>query len=312
MNKSSTYDPEAFREFERSGWNGAAGEYNDLFGVITAQAVPSLLDAVDARFGTRLLDLACGTGVVSAGALMRGCTVVGADFAPDMVADAARRWPGAEFRHCDAEEMPFEDERFDAVASNFGFLHFPHPEIVLAHTARVLKSGGKLAFTVWTHDAGHRALMARAIQEHGDTSVPLVSGPPDPFPDDAKKCARALKEAGFTAPEISRPDPLHAGGRTRPDHRGVREIHRAHRLALELPDARGEREDTGSAHRDAARIRARGNHPGAHAGEAHLRAKEIERARPATDPRVRAASSRSSTRRPPPPSRALLPGTRAR
>ena len=203
MNKSSTYDPEAFREFERTGWNGAAGEYNDLFGVITAQAVPSLLDAVDARFGTRLLDLACGTGVVSAGALMRGCTVVGADFAPDMVADAARRWPGAEFRHCDAEDMPFEDERFDAVVSNFGFLHFPHPEIVLAHTARVLKSGGKLAFTVWTHDAGHRALMARAIQEHGDTSVPLVAGPPDPFPDDAKKCARALKEAGFTAPEIA-------------------------------------------------------------------------------------------------------------
>ena len=203
MNKSSTYDPEAFREFERTGWNGAAGEYNDLFGVITAQAVPSLLDAVDARFGTRLLDLACGTGVVSAGALMRGCTVVGADFAPDMVADAARRWPGAEFRHCDAEEMPFEDACFDAVVSNFGFLHFPHPEIVLAHTARVLKSGGKLAFTVWTHDAGHRALMARAIQEHGDTSVPLVSGPPDPFPDDAKKCARALKEAGFTAPEIA-------------------------------------------------------------------------------------------------------------
>ena len=203
MNESSTYDPEAFREFERSGWNGAAGEYNDLFGVITAQAVPSLLDAVDARFGTRLLDLACGTGVVSAGALMRGCTVVGADFAPDMVADAARRWPGAEFRHCDAEDMPFEDACFDAVASNFGFLHFPHPEIVLAHTARVLKSGGKLAFTVWTHDAGHRVLMARAIQEHGDTSVPLVAGPPDPFPDDAKKCARALKEAGFTAPEIA-------------------------------------------------------------------------------------------------------------
>ena len=72
MNETSGYDPEAFREFERTGWNGAAGEYNDLFGVITAQAVPSLLDAVDAQFGTRLLDLACGTGVVSAGALMRG------------------------------------------------------------------------------------------------------------------------------------------------------------------------------------------------------------------------------------------------
>ena len=88
MNETSGYDPEAFREFERTGWNGAAGEYNDLFGVITAQAVPTLLDAADARFGTRLLDLACGTGVVSAGALMRGCTVVGADFAPDMMAEA--------------------------------------------------------------------------------------------------------------------------------------------------------------------------------------------------------------------------------
>ena len=202
MNESSAYDPEAFREFERTGWNGAAGEYNDLFGVITAQAVPSLLDAVDARFGTRLLDLACGTGVVSAGALMRGCTVVGVDFAPDMVAEAARRWPGAEFRLCDAEDMPFEDERFGAVASNFGFLHFPYPEVALAETARVLEPGGKLAFTAWTHDAGHRALMARAIQEHGDTSVPLVAGPPAPFPDDDEKCARAFEEAGFTAPEI--------------------------------------------------------------------------------------------------------------
>ncbi len=203
MNETSAYDPEAFREFERSGWNGAAGEYNDLFGVITAQAVPSLLDAVDARFGTRLLDLACGTGVVSAGALMRGCTVVGADFAPDMLADAARRWPGAEFKHCDAEEMPFEDERFDAVASNFGFLHFPYPEVALAETTRVLKSGGKLAFTAWTHDAGHRALMARAIQEHGDTSVPLVAGPPEPFLEDDAKCARVMTAAGFTAPEIT-------------------------------------------------------------------------------------------------------------
>ena len=45
--------------------------------------------------------------------------------------------------------------------------------------------------------------MARAIQEHGDTSVPLVAGPPAPFPDDDEKCARAFEAAGFTAPEIT-------------------------------------------------------------------------------------------------------------
>ena len=202
MGETTGYDPEAFREFERTGWNGAAGEYNDLFGTITAQSVGLLLDAVDARFGTRLLDLACGTGVVSAGALMRGCTVVGADFAPEMVAEASRRWPGAEFRHCDADDLPFGNVRFDAVASNFGFLHFPHPEVALAETARVLKPGGKLAFTAWTRDAGHRSLMARAIQQHGNPDLPLAAGPPDPFLEDAEKCAHAMAAAGFTALEI--------------------------------------------------------------------------------------------------------------
>ena len=100
--------------------------------------------------------------------------------------------------------MPFEDARFDAVASNFGFLHFPYPEVALAETARVLEDQeGKLAFTAWTHDAGHRSLMARAIQEHGDPDVPLVAGPPEPFLEDDAKCAHVMQAAGFAAPEIT-------------------------------------------------------------------------------------------------------------
>lgn len=203
MSDASSYDPEAFREFERAGWNGAAAEYADLFGAITAQAAAPLLDAVGARFGTRLLDLACGTGIVAAGALMRGCTVVGADFAADMIAEAARRWPGAEFRCCDAEALPFAAGRFDAVVSNFGFIHFPRPEVALAQTARALEAGGSLAFTAWTSDAGHRSLMARAIREGGDPDVPLVAGPPAPFYEDEAECARAMREAGFAAPAFS-------------------------------------------------------------------------------------------------------------
>lgn len=200
---ASAYDPEAFREFERAGWNGVAAEYADLFGAVTAQAAAPLLDAVRARFGTRLLDLACGTGVVAAGALMRGCTVVGADFAADMVAEAARRWPGAEFRCCDAEAMPFADARFDAVVSNFGFIHFPRPEVALAQAARVLRAGGRLAFTAWNHDAGHRSLMEGAMRAHGAPGVPLAAGPPAPFYDEARACARAMRAAGFTAPETA-------------------------------------------------------------------------------------------------------------
>ncbi len=97
--------------------------------------------------------------------------------------------------------MPFADARFDAVVSNFGFIHFPRPEVALAQTARVLRAGGRLAFTAWNHDAGHRTLMERAMREHGEPGVPLVAGPPAPFYDDARACARTLQAAGFAAPE---------------------------------------------------------------------------------------------------------------
>ncbi len=202
MSGTSAYDPDAFREFERAGWNGVATDYNDLFGTATTQAAAALLDAAGARFGTRLLDLACGTGVVAAGALMRGCTVVGADFAGDMIAEAARRWPGAEFRCCDAEETPFPDAAFDAVVSNFGFIHFSRPEDALAETARTLKPGGRLALTAWTHDAGHRRLMEKAVQTHGEAQTPLLAGPPAPFYAEKDACARAFEAAGFTKPQF--------------------------------------------------------------------------------------------------------------
>ena len=204
MNETSTYDPEAFREFERSGWNGAAGEYNDLFGVITAQAVPSLLDAVDARFGTRLLDL----GLRDGGGLSRGAHARmhggGDRFRPRHGRPrppAAGRGPSsgtATRRRCPSRMSASTPWRATSASciSRIPKSRWPRPRVFW-------KSGGKLAFTAWTHDAGHRALMARAIQEHGDTSVPLVAGPPAPFPDDDEKCARAFEEAGFTAPKIT-------------------------------------------------------------------------------------------------------------
>ncbi len=236
----ASYDPEAFREFERAGWNGAAAAYADLFGAVTAQAAVPLLDAAGARFGTRLLDLACGTGAVAAGALMRGCDVVGADFAAEMVAEAARRWPGAEFRRCDAEALPFPDARFEAVVSNFGFIHFPRPEIALAEAARALEPGGALAFTAWTSDAGHRSLMERAIREQGDPDVPLVAGPPAPFYEDKAECARAMAGAGFAAPEFSDlalyMEAASAGGVLEVIEKST--VRSAARLAAQTPEAR--------------------------------------------------------------------------
>ena len=105
---------EAFHEFERAGWERAARFYVDSFGPLTIQAAPSLLDAVGAGRGTRVLDVACGPGFVAAAAAARGADVTGLDFADAMIAEAGRRHPGITFRQGDAEALAFEDGRFDA------------------------------------------------------------------------------------------------------------------------------------------------------------------------------------------------------
>ena len=83
-----------------SNWRAGteAGHWDDTLGPVTREAIAPLLDAVEAASGVRLLDIACGTGALAAAAAGRGTEVVGMDFAPTMVAEAAgrtrRRVPG--------------------------------------------------------------------------------------------------------------------------------------------------------------------------------------------------------------------------
>lgn len=95
-----------FRDAELVGWDRKAGYWDDTLGAVTCEAIAPLLDAVEAASGVRLLDIACGTGALAAAAAGRGVQVVGMDFAPAMVAEAARRHPEVEFRVADAEAIP--------------------------------------------------------------------------------------------------------------------------------------------------------------------------------------------------------------
>src|SRR5205807_2183578 len=133
----------AFHDFERAGWETAADHYGDAFGPLTSQAIPSLLRAAQAGEGTRLLDVASGPGYVAAAAAARGATVIGVDFASEMVTLATRRYPVLEFVEGDAEALAFPDRSFDAVAINFGVLHLARPDAALAEARRVLKPGGR-------------------------------------------------------------------------------------------------------------------------------------------------------------------------
>lgn len=193
-----------FREFEHDGWEKLPKRYHDAFASLTSQAIGPLLDAVAAKRGTKLLDVASGPGYVAAAAAARGAEATGLDFAAAMVAEASRRYPAVKFREGDAEELPFLDACFDAVTMNFGLLHLGRPERAISEAHRVLRTGGKFGFTVWEkpEEARGFGIVLAAIQKHGSMNVPLPPGPPFFRFSEEPECRGLLLEAGFTSPQF--------------------------------------------------------------------------------------------------------------
>jgi len=192
-------DLQSFREFEHQGWQEIASRYHDGFAAVTTQSVSALLDAVNVNNGDRVLDIACGPGYVAAAAEARGAVATGVDFSSEMVAEARAKHPGIDFREDDAEGLSLPDAGFDAVVMNFGMLHLGRPERALQEAQRVLRPGGRFAFTVW--DTPDRAvgfgIVIRAIQKYGDLNVPIPPGPPFFRFSDPEESKRALAAAGF-------------------------------------------------------------------------------------------------------------------
>jgi SAM-dependent methyltransferase len=192
-------DPAAFRQFEHEGWQKVASRYNDSFAPVTTQSIGPLLDAAHVGTGTRILDVACGPGYVTAGAASRGASALGIDFSSEMVREARRRYPELEFMEGDAEALTLPDGAFDAVVFNFGMLHFGRPERAISEAHRVLRPGGRVALTVWA--APEKTLgfgiVLGAIQKYGDMNVPIPPGPPFFRFSATEESDEFLREAGF-------------------------------------------------------------------------------------------------------------------
>ncbi|MEO7189998.1 MAG: class I SAM-dependent methyltransferase [Vicinamibacterales bacterium] len=120
---------------------------------LTGTAAPHLVRFAGIRAGDRVLDVACGTGVVGLTAARGGARVRGIDLTPELVQhareNAALMNLEATFEEGDAESLPFPDATFDVVVSQFGHMFAPSPEVVTTQMLRVLKPGGTLAFTTW-------------------------------------------------------------------------------------------------------------------------------------------------------------------
>lgn len=196
----------AFGDFERAGWEDAAtaSTYDEHLALVTNQSSRALLEDAGVRSGLRVLDVACGGGQLAAAAAQRGADVVGIDFSATQVGLARSRHPGLRFEQADAAVLPFEAHTFDAVACAFGLCHFPEPDLALREAHRVLRHGGRIAFSVWDvpeRTIGFAAVYA-AIRRHGTLEVGLPVGPNFWLYSDAAQSREALRDAGFASPTV--------------------------------------------------------------------------------------------------------------
>jgi SAM-dependent methyltransferase len=201
-----TQDYRPFKSLEHAGWSepGVSRTYETYFTSLTSQSIRPLLDAVGAGPGVRLLDVATGPGHLAQAAAKRGATVVGSDVSPAMAEIARALYPGVEFKVGDAEDLPFADASFDAVAMNYGLLHLSRPELAIQEAFRVLRPGGRFAFTVWASPDRARGfgLILEAVEAHGNPNVALPPGPPFFRFAGAAESQRVLEATGFTSVQV--------------------------------------------------------------------------------------------------------------
>ena len=104
----------------------------------------AVLEAVDARPGERVLDLAAGTGTSSEPFALAGATVLPTDLSIGMLRVGKRRRPALAFVAGDALQLPYADEAFDAVTISFGLRNVEDTQAALAEMRRVTRPGGRL------------------------------------------------------------------------------------------------------------------------------------------------------------------------
>jgi len=160
----------------KGAWN--AGDYGTFATYMEPGAI-EILEGWNILPGQTLLDVACGAGQISIPAARAGIKATGVDIAPSSLESARKRAEeglDVTFDEGDAENLPYDDNSFDVVATVVGAMFAAQPDKVASELLRVCKSGGRILMVNWTPQGmvGH---MFREIGRHVPPP-PNVEPPP--------------------------------------------------------------------------------------------------------------------------------------
>lgn len=197
------------RRVQRYGWDRAAGAYEAGWQRQLEPAQRLMLEMADPQPGDAVLDVACGTGLVSfraAARVGRHGSVVGTDISGEMVEAARRRMAeggcvNVRFERGEAEALAFADAGFDVALCALGLMYVPDPIRALREMHRVLRPGGVAAVAVW---GARRTCGWAKIFPITDARVASDVCPMFFHLGTGDALALAFQAAGFAAPRVSR------------------------------------------------------------------------------------------------------------
>ncbi len=137
------------QDWRKSGdaWGHAAADWACLFESYATEVTGAILERTAVRDGTRLLDVACGSGLAIREAVTRGAQTAGIDAAERLIDVAVDRNPTAQLELGSMFDLPWGDEKFDVVISINGI--WGGCQRALDEAYRVLRPGGKIGISFW-------------------------------------------------------------------------------------------------------------------------------------------------------------------
>lgn len=177
MTQIPTLDP--IKTKHRAMW--ALGNYDAVATEVIPELGRRLAEAAGITTGSRVLDVAAGSGNASLPAARAGARVLATDLTPELLETGRQRAAAEgldiEWAEADAEHLPYKDAEYDTVLSCVGVMFAPFHQPVADELVRVTKTGGTIALANWTPE-GFLGQMLAAMKPYAAAPPPGASPGP--------------------------------------------------------------------------------------------------------------------------------------